>query len=166
MEPVDPLFGVILPYVNFAVFLAAAIYFFRKPARAAAAQARDRFVKMMGEARQAKESAEARLAELTRRQQGLDREVSELRAQSKASAEQEAARMVADAARLGEHLKVEAQRIAQAEVEKARNELRMQIVAAVQEGVAKRLRTDLDSPAQQQLAKSRIDELRGLRSDH
>ena len=159
---VDPLMGIILPYVNFAVFVALLIYFARKPAVAAARKRRDDFESLMAEATKAREAAETRLQALTEKQAQLDSEIQEILLSTKAAAENEAAKIVADAERLAEHLKTEARRIAEAEVLRASNELRHEIVAAVKESVGKKITTELTQDAQIALARRRIAELRTM----
>lgn len=165
VDHVDPWMGIIFPYVNFAIFLAAAIYFFRKPARAAAAKKRAAYEQLLAESKAAYDEAAQKLAEIKARQAGLDREIADLKSSAKAAADMEAAKIVSDAERLAEHLRQEARRIAQAEVEKARATLRQEIVDAVRESVTKKLKTELTGEAQLSLVKNRIGELKNIRAE-
>jgi F0F1-type ATP synthase membrane subunit b/b' len=158
-------FGFILPYINFFIFLGLAIYFFRKPAREMAAKKRDAFAKLMAEARAVKDAAEARLAELQRRHTGLDREIADIKAIAKDGATQESSKIVADAERLADHLRLEARRIADAEVEKARNALRSEIVEAVKDHVQKKIKSELKDDAQLKLVRGKIADLQNLEAD-
>jgi F-type H+-transporting ATPase subunit b len=164
-EHVDPLMGIILPYANFAIFLALAIYFFRKPAKAAAAKKREAYEKLLAESKAAHAEAEQRLAEMRARQAGLDKEIADLKATAQAAAEVEAAKIVGDAERLAEHLRQEARRIAQAEVDKARAALRQEIVESVREGVTQKLKAELTGDAQLTLVRSRIGDLKSIRAE-
>lgn len=159
---VDMLMGVILPYVNFFMFLGAAVFFFRKMAVVAANKKRTDFEKLMTEARSARDAAEKRLDELKRRQAGLDKEIAEIMAMSKGSADVEAAKIQSDAERLSKHLRDEARRIADAEVEKARSELRREIVNSVRDSVTKKIKSELNNDSQLKLVKGKIGELRTL----
>ena len=80
------------------------------------------------------------------------------------SAEQEAAKIVADAERLAIHFKTEAQRVAAAEVDKARKTLRAEIVEAVRHGVAQKLRAELNQDAQLKLVRNKISELNSIKA--
>ena len=165
MEHVDLLKGVILPYANFILFVGLAVYFFKKPAREAAAKKKAEFDKLLAESRAAKDAALARLDELKRRQANLDRELDDLRQAAKQAAETEAAKIVADAEQLASHLKTEARRIAAAEVDKARGELRREIVAAVKDGVTSKIQSELKSDAQLRLVRQRIGEMQNLQAE-
>lgn len=157
--------GVVLPYTNFIIFIVLAIYFFRKPAKAAAEKRREEFLKLMQEAGQAKNLAEAKLRELEQRKQGLDKELQEMRQIAVQAAESEAQRIVNDAKTLGEHLKAEAKRIAEAEVLKARDGLRREIADAVRDAVEGRIRRDLNSESQVDLVRRQLTGLQSVRME-
>lgn len=165
MEHVDMLKGVILPYANFFIFLGLAIYFFKKPARDAAVRKKADYDRLLAESRAARDAALAKLDELKRRHANLERELGELRSISQQTAEAEAAKIVADAERLAEHLKIEARRIADAEVDKARAQLRREIVDSVRASVTTRIRTELKTDAQLMLVRQRIGELKNLHAE-
>jgi len=165
-EHIDTLKGIILPFANFLMFLALAIYFFRKPARAAAAGRRAAFQKLMGEARAAREEALAKLATLKKREAALSVELDEIREIARSTAQMESAKIIADAEQMAKHLQSEATRIAQAEVSKARHELRREIVEAVWAGVTQKLKTELNADAQHTLVHNKINELKQLHADN
>jgi F-type H+-transporting ATPase subunit b len=162
---VDPWMGIIFPYINFSIFLALLIYFARKPAAEAARKRREDFERLMAEATKAKEVAEERLRELTARQAQLDAEVKEIQTTSRVAAEAEAAKIVADAERLAVHFKAEARRIAEAEVLRARQELRQEIVAAVKDSVTQKIKSELTPEAQLTLVKRQVGELRSVKTE-
>jgi F0F1-type ATP synthase membrane subunit b/b' len=163
-EHIDWLMGVILPYANFIIFIALAVFFFRKPAAAAAASKREDYAKLLREATAAREQAVARLDELKARQAKLDQEIAEIKTMSRQAAEQEAAKIVSDAERLAAHLREEARRIADAEVQKARNDLRQEIVAAVREGVTKKIASEVKTDAHLSLVRKQIGELNTIQA--
>lgn len=164
MEHVDPLMGIILPYANFFIFLGLAIYFFRKPAREAAAKKRDDYARLVNEAKKANEAAQAKLADLARREAQLDTEIKEIQNLAKISAEAEAQKITEDAERVALHLKAEARRIAEAEVEKAKAVLRDEILKSVREGVVNKVKTDMTADAQKALTQRRIADLQSIPS--
>ncbi len=153
------LMGVILPYANFFIFLGLAIYFFRKPAREAAAKKKNDYDRLVNEAKRANDEAQARLAELTKRYERLDSELKEIKELAKSSADTDAAKIVADAERLAEHLKLEAKRIAEAEVENARGALRDEILQQVRGAVVAKIKTELSAASHQDLIKRRVADL-------
>ena len=162
MHEVDTLMGVILPYANFFIFLGLAIYFFRKPARAGAAKKKEDYDRLVNEAKKAYEDASAKLAVLSERHAKLDQEVREIQSLAKVSADAEATKIIGDAERLAEHLKAEAKRIAAAEVDKAKQALRDEILASVKATVIEKFKADLNPAAQQELVKKRISELKSI----
>lgn len=164
-EHVDPWLGIIFPYINFAIFLAAAIFFFRKPARAAAAKKREAYEKLLAESKAAHEQAAKKLAEIQARHAGLDREIADLKATAKTTADMEASKIIGDAERVAEHLRNEAKRIAAAEVERARAALRQEIVESVRDAVTQKLKTELNTEAHLSLVKNRIGELKTIRAE-
>lgn len=164
-EHVDPLMGIILPYANFAIFLALAIYFFRGPARVGALKKREAYEKLLAESKAVHAEAESRLAEMKRRQAGLDQEIADLKATATTTADMEAAKIIGDAERLADHLRSEAKRIAAAEVERARATLRQEIVDSVRESVTNKLKTELTSEAHLSLVKNRISDLKTIRAE-
>jgi F0F1-type ATP synthase membrane subunit b/b' len=162
VEHVDTLMGVVLPYANFLIFLGLAIYFFRKPAAAAAAKRREDYLRLVNEAKKANDAAQAKLAELTRRQSQLDHEVREIQNLSKISAETEAKKIIEDAERLAVHLKAEAKRIADAEVEKAKAALRDEIIRTVHANVVDKVKNEMTADAQKSLVQRRIADLKSI----
>ncbi len=162
MEHVDPLMGIILPYANFFIFLGLAIYFFRKPAAAAAVKKRDEYAHLVNEAKKANDAAQAKLAELIRRQAQLDTEVREIQQLSKVTGEAEVQKILDDANRVATHLKAEAKRIADAEVEKAKGALRDEIVKSVHAGVVDKFKKELTADGQKALVQRRIADLKSI----
>ncbi|MCX6109257.1 MAG: hypothetical protein NTZ90_06600 [Proteobacteria bacterium] len=165
-EHIDTLKGIILPFANFFIFLSLAIYFFRKPARAAAAARRAGFEKLMAEARAAKEEALAKLADLKKRELALETELAEIREIARSTAQMESDKILADAERMAKHLQAEAKRIAEAEVNNARQKLRREIVDAVHSGVSQKLKVELGVEAQRQLVRSKTNEMKQLHADN
>ena len=146
--------------------MALAIYFFRKPAQAAAAKRRADFEKLMAEARAARQEAQAKLAALQQREAAFDSELAQIRDIARSTAQLESGKILADAERMAKHLQAEAKRLAEAEVNKARGELRREIVDAVRSGVVQKMKTDLNPAAQHQLVQSKIGVLKQLHAEN
>jgi F0F1-type ATP synthase membrane subunit b/b' len=165
VEHFDPWLGFWFPYINFIVFALLAYKFFKKPALAAPRKKREEFEKIMREATRARDEAQAKLDELDKRKAQIDSEIADMRSMAKQSAEDEAAKIVADAEQLATHLKTEAKRIADAEVVKARQTLQKEIVEAVRNNVVERVKAEMDSTAHLSMVKNQIGGLKGLAAE-
>jgi F0F1-type ATP synthase membrane subunit b/b' len=165
LEHIDPWMGIIFPYANFAIFLFAAVYFFKKPLRNAANKKKEDFEKLAAEASAAKNLAEAKLAELKAKQEALSTEIEELLSVSKQTSQSEAAKIIADAEHIAVNIRQEAKRVAAAEVEKAKQLLRNEVVASVQEMVLAKIRQEMSPDLQKSLVRQRINEMTILHLD-
>lgn len=163
MEHLDMLMGVILPYANFFIFLGIAIYFFRKPARAGATKKRTDFLRVMSDAKKSFDEASDALAQLKTRQANLNSEIDELKKMSEAAAKNEADRIAGEAERLASHLKVEAKRVAAAEVQKAKASIRQEIVDAVCGNVKEKISKEVSSDKHLEIVRKNISELKSIR---
>jgi len=163
MENVDPFIGIFAPNFNFVLFLVVAYFVFRKMAKAAAKKKREDFQLLLKESQRAKNEADAKLAELNARMANLDKEVEEIKATAKKGAQIQASKIVQDAQNLSSHLKEEAKRIANAEIDKARNALRQEVVTAVAASVTQKAKTSLDASSHKSLVDKRIGSLSALR---
>jgi F0F1-type ATP synthase membrane subunit b/b' len=166
LEGIDTLKGLVLPYTNFFIFLGLAFYFFRKPAIAAAKKRKEDYERLVKETRAALDQATAKYEDLKVRHAKLDAEANGILEISRETAAKEAARIVADAEKLAAHLKAEARRIADAEVEKARAVLRDEIVAQVKTGVAEKIKSELNQDSQVSLVRTNISRLQQIPVEH
>lgn len=165
MEHVDPWMGIIFPYANFAIFLIAAVYFFKNPLRKAALKRKEDFERLANEAQAARAAAEEKLAELKVKQAALAKEIEEMLLVSKQTSESEASKIITDAEHIAANMREEAKRVATAEIEKARSVLRSEVVRAVQESVTAKIRSDLSSDGQKSMVHRRIEELKSLQTE-
>jgi len=163
MEHVNLITGIILPYFNFAVFLALCVYFFRKPLAAMAQNRRNEFEAAIREATKAKEEALRKNQELTARLRQLDKEVEEIRRGAALAAEKDAQRMVTEAEALAKNLIEEARRMADAEVERAKNALKAEIVESVREAVVSKIKHDLKPADHAAMIQTKVGNLAELR---
>jgi F-type H+-transporting ATPase subunit b len=90
-------------------------------------------------ANEAKDAAEAKLKELDARLATIDRETAEIRHNAEREAERESARIIESANRLAQHLRDEARRVADAEIARAKQELRIAILKDVRQEVEKKI---------------------------
>ena len=163
MEHINLITGIILPYFNFALFIALCVYLFRKPLTELALGRRKKFEVAIFDATKAKEEALEKNMELTARLRQLDAEVNQIKNGAAEAAEKDAQRMITEAEALARNLIDEARRMADAEVERARHELRADIVAQVREAVVSKIKHELkpaDHAAMIQKQVSTLGELR------
>ena len=165
MEHLDPLMGVILPFTNFFIFLGLAIYFFRKPAREAAAKKRNEFLRVMNEAKKSYDDANDKLTQLKNRQANLDAEIADLKRTSDLSTKTESEKILADSTRLASHLREEAKRIAAAELAKAKATLRHEIVAAVSANVTQKITKEVTKDKHLEIVRRNISELKTIKAE-
>ena len=159
---IDPWLGIFFPYLNFAIFFILAIYFFRKPASNAPKKKLEDFERVKREALKVKEDATRKLDELHQRRANLQKEIDEMQAMSKQAADLEAQKIIGDAQRVAKHLKEEAKRIAEAEVLKARGQLRKEIIELVKSNVEEKIKSDLDDVKHLKIIDSQVTGLEKL----
>jgi F0F1-type ATP synthase membrane subunit b/b' len=157
---------VLLPYFNFFVFLAAFIYFFRKPLAAIAASRRDVYLSASKNAALALESARQTFDAVKKRLDALDSEMASFKKQSDASAQDEARKIAEDTERFVRQLEAETIRLAADAVATARQELRKEIVEAARDVAATKIETDLNAQTRETILKNRISDASQLSLQH
>lgn len=163
MNNVDFLTGLVLPNFNFLLFLVLCVVFFRKPLAQIAAKRRADFESAIKEATKAKDVALQKNQELTQRLRALDTEVAELRNSIIKAAEQDAARVKAEADALARNMIEEARRMADAEVEKARLSLKTEILETVHDAVVNKIKSELRPQDHVNMIEAKMDNLQSLR---
>lgn len=163
MEHFDFWKGFVFPYINTFIFLGLAIYFFRKPAVAAARKKREEFLRTMNEAKKAYDEANDKLNQLKARHANLAAELADIKKTSEAAAASEAQRIVSEAERLAGHLKEEAKRIAAAEIAKARSALRHEIVETVSSNVKAKISKEVSGDMHHNIVRKNLGELRSIK---
>ncbi len=165
MENVDLISGVVLPYVNFVIFAVLAFVFLRKPLNAMALQRHDSYKVDLEEARRAQKEAEEKLAQVTAQMADIQTELSTIRDRTRSQARTEAADMIAEAQQLATHLKEEAQKVAVAEVELARVQLRRDIAAQVRGEIEAALKSGIQPEIRKKLHESRVREISQMKME-
>lgn len=148
MEGFNWITGVVFPYLNLILFLFLLVRVLKGPLISAISNRHLQYTQAMQEANQAKEEAERRSRELEAKLAGLDAEIAEIRNKSIKQAEEEAAKIVAHAEQLANHLREEARKIAASEVEQARRALREEILQQVKSNITNKVRSDLGAAQQ------------------
>lgn len=159
MEHINTLTGIVLPYVNFALFIAMCIFFFHKPLREMAEKRRSDFESLLREATKAKQEALEKNRELTERLRKLDGEVAAIKESAVKGAERDAERVTRDAEMFAKNLLEEARRMADAEVERARTSLKTEIISSVRVAVESKIRSDLKPADHVALIKQNVGSL-------
>lgn len=147
---------VLLPYFNFFVFLAAFIYFFRKPLQEMAAARRDVYLSASKNAAAALETARQTFDAVKKRLDSLDSELADFKKQSDAAANDEARKIAEDTERFIRQLEAETTRLAADAIETARRELRREIVEAARDMAASKIETELNAGTKEAILKNRI----------
>lgn len=157
MEHQLDFFGAVgIPYFNFFVFLAAFVLFFRKPLLQMASARRDTYLSASKEAAQALDAARKIFDDVKRRFDALDQELADFRKQSEVVAHDEAKRLLDETERFTRQLRDETARLAKDAVERARIELREEVVKAAKALAADRITKELDAAAKEKILKARI----------
>lgn len=115
--------------INFLIYIGLLFYFLRKPVKNYFASRQAAFNAALVKAQAAKAEAEAQKKEIQDRLNRLQAESDKAIAQAKAEAEQMRARIVKDAEELANNLRAEAQRSASFEIQRAKNELREELLS-------------------------------------
>lgn len=112
--------------LNFAVMAGIIGYFITKPIRKGMAARREGIEKDLREARAAKEEAETRFAEYDRKLSKASAEIEEIYATIRKEGELEREKILANAREMAEKIRLEAEKTAANEVNKARAQLRQE----------------------------------------
>ncbi len=120
-------------FVNFFIFVYLIVRFAKRPLRDFLADRRKQLVEAMSAAARAKEEAEALKAEYQAKSAALEQARVEMVDEIKRLAEKDRERILAAAEEAGQRLRENAQRAAESELERARNELRAEAVALAAE---------------------------------
>jgi F-type H+-transporting ATPase subunit b len=128
-EQPPPIYDTIMRFWNFAILLAALIYFVRKPVvdgiRGSIESVRD----MLAEAEESRKEAEARMKEAEDRLAGIEQEITDLVTHAKEESEVEKDRILAEAAESVERLKKEAAATIEQELKKSQDLLKKEVAS-------------------------------------
>jgi F-type H+-transporting ATPase subunit b len=152
-----PPFGYAL--VNFGIFAAILYKLAAKPLRTFVAERHDRIAKDLDEAARLCSAAEEQLREYERKVQNVDAEVDALLKQIHREAETEKARIIAAAEEQARALKREAEKQIQAEIGRAREELRRTMVDASVQTAEQLVKDQIGSDDQRRMAERYVADL-------
>ena len=138
--------------INFIIFAGVMWKLAAKPLKNFTAERHDRIAKDLDEAARLRQAAEQQLQEYQRKVQHVDAEVDQLLKQIQKEAETEKARIIAAAEEQARALKRDAERQIQAEIERARLELRRTVVEAAVGAAEKLVQSQIGSDDQRRMA--------------
>lgn len=155
---------VVLPFINFALFVTAGFIFFRKPLQRKAQAQREEFLKRSEEANRVKKQAEASLKELEQRIGNFDKELRQIHDSTQQVARMQADQILKQAQGLSQGLIKEARATIEAETAQAMEKLKLTIADQVRSDMQARIAREFDEHKQQDLvtrqAKTLPSELR------
>jgi F-type H+-transporting ATPase subunit b len=130
-------------WANLLLLLAALVYLGRKPVATFLAERRSRIERDLEGAEQLLHDADARLREWSARAARLDDEVAEIQRVARATAQEEADRIVADARAAAERIRRDAAAAVQREADRARSRLRQEAADLAIAAAERRLRAEI-----------------------
>lgn len=155
----DLVSAVAIPYFNFALFIVALVFFFRKPLTAMAMGRRSKFLDASKDAAQALTVAQQKFDEIKTKFDTIEAELASFKKESEALAHDEAKRLVAEGERIATQILGETKRLAVEEISRARSELRQEIVAAAKKAAEVKLESELSEADKARILASRAAEL-------
>lgn len=124
----DPWVSLGLKFANFAILVGILYYFLRKPVRHALADRHQNLRKSLDDARKAKQEAEAKLAEYSRRVANLQQEMEQLQDQVREEAQRQKQTILAEAKEAAVAIRRQAEAAGTQEVKRAQDTLRNEAV--------------------------------------
>lgn len=127
------------PYFQFVCFVAALVYFAKKPITAMLEKRRDDFKAKLSEAKEAAVLAERKIKNYEKKIASLQAEIEELKRSNLAEAQVECEKILAEAAKTSETILREAERSAKELITRSREEIRKEMIQLALDEVEKRL---------------------------
>lgn len=149
-------------WVNFAIFLGILWKFALPPIQKYFAERRESLLENLNEAKRLREEAAARLAEYESKLDALDTERQALLDEYREQGEREKDRIIEDTTRQVEKLRVDAERVIEQEVKKAKAALEARAVEQAMKIAQEEAVKKLSSGGQNKLVTRYIEDLKGL----
>lgn len=149
--------------INFGLYVVLLFFLLRKPVRNYFKSRKESFSQALIKAEAARNEAEARKKEINDRLQRLESSSDESIAQARAEAAALRARILQDAEAVSRNLRAEAQRTAQVEIERAKNELREELLSQAVALSRKMLVDKMAEPDQKRLQTEFVDKIQVVR---
>jgi F-type H+-transporting ATPase subunit b len=145
--------------INFTLFIGAGIYFLRKPIKNYFSNRESAFKQALVKAQAARQEAEQRKSEIQARLNQLQTTAEESIAKARAEAEALRDQIVRDASEISTKLREDAKATANAEIERARHELREDVLAQAVALSRKVLTEKMAEPDQKRLQTEFVDKI-------
>lgn len=150
--------------LNFAIFVGALVYFAGPGLKALFDGKREKLLADLDEAKHLRQAAEAKFNEYTARLDALDSERRQLLDEYHSQGEAEKNRMIEDAKRQVEKLRVDAELVIQQELRKAVRAIEEQAVDMALEMAEKRVQEKLDPSTHNALVDGFVGDLKSMKS--
>ena len=154
--------SVVLPYINFAIFLVLLIKFGKKPLAQALGARKDAFLASSSQAKQLHDEAKLLNEKLQSRLDNLSSELSEIAETIINTAKSESDRIISEAERLSLAIKTEAELLIQSELAQAEQKIHNDLVAQAAKAVEEKLKSGLAAEANSALVTSGINKIRSM----
>lgn len=145
--------------LNFAIVFGALAYVLTKPLRKGLGERRAQLIETLEKANNARELAEAKVAEYERKLGDSDREIAELLAQAKEANNRERANALAEAQVVADTVRKEARQCADREIERARRELRAETAQMAISMAEERLRQQITNEDHARLVSENLQQM-------
>ena len=153
------------PFINFMMFLGLLIYWTRNPAKRAARDQHEKYQALIRESHAAKEAAEKAFAAISNRASGFSAEINVIKRDRLRQAEIDAQTIIESATTLAAHMKIEAQRLIEFEIARAKTQLRDELVAKALAVTVERLQNKLDAPQHHAIIAKSIGHIELLKAE-
>lgn len=151
--------NVIVPYVNFAVFLALLVFFARKKVKDAFVKKRQTFESEAKSAAEHFSAAEKSRTEMKQRLSALDKDLAEFEQRTKTLAEQDSQKLLQEARRMAQSIEGDVSRIIASEVEDAKEEMRVKILQEIRAEVSAEIKKSLSQDNHQMFLRRQMKKL-------
>lgn len=148
--------------INFAILVAALVYFLKKPAKEFFASRSTLIRTTLEQTKALKDNAEKKYAEYEKRLKDIDREMKAMIDGLKHDGELEKQRLVANAKRQVENLRDTQQKVLSQEMRKAKEELKQEAINLASEMAEKLIRDNLNQDDQSRLVDQYLEKMEKL----
>ena len=150
-------------FVNFTIFIGLLVFFLRKKVRVYFQEREASFKQAIVKAEHARREAEQAKATIKEKLDKLEASAKSDMAQAQKDAEELKARILAEARDLVANLKKETERTAESEIQRAKLELREELLLGAMEQAKKILKEKVNEPDQKRLQGEFVDKIQVVR---
>ena len=154
---------IITQSVNLLIFIGLMVYFLRKELAKHFAERKRSFHELVNRAEKARSEAEATRKEISERLVRMESSAQDSIKQAEREAEELRKTIIKEAASISERMQVEAQKTAQVEIERARAELRSEILRMSAEQAEKSLREKVGDTEKKRLQNEFVEKIQVVR---